>query len=114
MSQLKLINYRSGFSLLEVVISLLIISVTFLAYGQLIEQNLRAQDLKQNFIDDHQLKTNVLTIYVANPMIDNNQIRELLDLDSISHRQLSRYNALVEIEIEFEKNSDKFSFKVIR
>ena len=114
MSQLKLINYRSGFSLLEVVISLLIISVTFLAYGQLIEQNLRAQDLKQNFIDDHQLKTNVLTIYVANPMIDNIQIRELLDLDSISHRQLSRYNALVEIEIEFEKNSDKFSFKVIR
>ena len=63
MSQLKLINYRSGFSLLEVVISLLIISVTFLAYGQLIEQNLRAQDLKQNFIDDHQLKTNVLTIH---------------------------------------------------
>ena len=114
MSQLKLINYRSGFSLLEVVISLLIISVTFLAYGQLIEQNLRAQDLKQNFIDDHKLKTNDLTIYVANPMIDNDQIRELLDLDSISHRQLSRYNALVEIEIEFEKNSDKFSFKVIR
>ena len=114
MSQLKLINYRSGFSLLEVVISLLIISVTFLAYGQLIEQNLRAQDLKQNFIDHHQLKTNVLTIYVANPMIDNSQIRELLDLDSISHKQLSRYNALVEIEIEFEKDSDKFSFKVIR
>ena len=114
MSQLKLINYRSGFSLLEVVISLLIISVTFLAYGQLIEQNLRAQDLKQNFIDDHQLKTNVLTIYVANPRIDNSQIRELLDLDSISHRQLSRYNALVEIEIKFEKDSDKFSFKVIR
>ena len=114
MSQLKLINYRSGFSLLEVVISLLIISVTFLAYGQLIEQNLRAQDLKQNFIDDHQLKTNVLTIYVANPMIDNSQIRELLVLDSISHKQLSRYNALVEIEIEFEKDSDKFSFKVIR
>ena len=58
MSQLKLINYRSGFSLLEVVICLLIISVTFLAYGQLIEQNLRAQDLKQNFINNHQLKTN--------------------------------------------------------
>ena len=72
MSQLKLINYRSGFSLLEVVISLLIISVTFLAYGQLIEQNLRAQDLKQNFIDDHQLKTNVRLIIIANQkMIDS-------------------------------------------
>ena len=114
MIQLKLTNYKSGFSLLEVVISLLIISVSFLAYGQLIEQNLRAQDLKQNFIYDHQLKTNALTIYVANPMIDNRQVSELLDLDSITHRQLSRYNALVEIEIEFEKNSDKFSFKIIQ
>tara|TARA_B100000965_G_scaffold373577_1_gene364145 strand:+ start:362 stop:706 length:345 start_codon:yes stop_codon:yes gene_type:complete len=114
MSQLKLNNYKNGFSLLEVVISLLIISITFLAYGQLIEQNLKAQDLKQNFIYDHQLKTNVLTIYVANPMIDNSQIRDLLDLDSISHKQLSRYNSLVEIEIELEKDSDKFSFKIIQ
>ena len=62
MTQLNLTDYKGGFSLLEVVISLLIISITFLAYGQLIEQNLRAQDLKQNFIYDHQLKSNVLTI----------------------------------------------------
>tara|TARA_B100000965_G_scaffold284164_1_gene242106 strand:- start:967 stop:1311 length:345 start_codon:yes stop_codon:yes gene_type:complete len=114
MTQLNLTDYKRGFSLLEVVISLLIISITFLAYGQLIEQNLRAQDLKQNFIYDHQLKSNVLTIYVANPRVDNSQIRQLLDLESISHRQLSRYNALVEIEIEFIKDSDKFSFKVIQ
>ncbi|MAI03163.1 MAG: hypothetical protein CMQ75_01370 [Gammaproteobacteria bacterium] len=114
MTQLNLTDYKGGFSLLEVVISLLIISITFLAYGQLIEQNLRAQDLKQNFIYDHQLKSNVLTIYVANPRVDNSQIRQLLDLESISHRQLSRYNALVEIEIEFIKDSDKFSFKVIQ
>ncbi len=114
MTQLNLTDYKRGFSLLEVVISLLIISITFLAYGQLIEQNLRAQDLKQDFIYDHQLKSNVLTIYVANPRVDNSQIRQLLDLESISHRQLSRYNALVEIEIEFIKDSDKFSFKVIQ
>jgi len=114
MTQLNLTDYKRGFSLLEVVISLLIISITFLAYGQLIEQNLRAQDLKQNFIYDHQLKSNVLTIYVANPRVDNSQIRQLLDLESISHRQLSRYNALVEVEIEFIKDSDKFSFKVIQ
>ena len=61
-NQLKLINIKHGFSLLEVVISLFIISITFLAYSELIDQNLKAQDQKQQFLMDHQLKSNLLTI----------------------------------------------------
>ena len=45
-------NISRGFSLLEVVIALLIISITFLAYNQLIEQNLKSQELKQIFIQE--------------------------------------------------------------
>jgi len=56
---LNLTNLKKGFSLLEVVIALLIISITFLAYSQLIEQNLKAQDMKQDYLDEYQLKTNV-------------------------------------------------------
>ena len=43
-------NISKGFSLLEVVIALLIISLTFLAYNQLIEQNLKSQELKQIYL----------------------------------------------------------------
>ena len=111
---MNLINLKKGFSLLEVVIALLIISITFLAYSQLIEQNLKAQDMKQDYLDEYQLKTNVLTIYTANSKIDGNQIQELLDLDSISEKQLSRYNALVEIEVEFKNDSNTYAIKIIK
>jgi len=111
---LSLINLKRGFSLLEVVIALLIISITFLAYSQLIEQNLKAQDMKQDYLNEHQLKTNVLTIYTTNSKIDANQIQELFDLDSISEKQLSRYNALLEIEVEFKDNSNTYSIKIIK
>ena len=113
-NQLNLIRLKGGFSLLEVVISLLIISITFLAYSQLIEQNLRAQEIKQSYLEEHHLRTSVLTIYVADPKIYNDQIQELLDLDSISEKQISRYNTLVEMEIEFTQRSETFSIKVIK
>ena len=111
---MSLINLKRGFSLLEVVIALLIISITFLAYSQLIEQNLKAQDMKQDYLNEHQLKTNVLTIYTTNSKIDANQIQELFDLDSISEKQLSRYNALIEIEVEFKDDSNTHKIKIIK
>ncbi len=111
---MSLINLKRGFSLLEVVIALLIISITFLAYSQLIEQNLKAQDMKQDYLNEHQLKTNVLTIYTTNSKIDANQIQELFDLDSISEKQLSRYNALIEIEVEFKDDSNTHTIKIIK
>ena len=63
-------NISRGFSLLEVVIALLIISITFLAYNQLIEQNLKSQELKQIFIQESDKKLNLLTIYVSDPDVD--------------------------------------------
>ena len=62
--QLNYKHLKQGFSLLEVVISLLIVSITFLAYSQLIDQNLKAQDLKQTFVEESNLKANLLTLYV--------------------------------------------------
>ena len=72
----KLLNYRieKGFSLLEVVIALLIISITFLAYNQLIEQNLRSQELKEIFIKDSDKRLNLLTIYGSDTNIDQYQV----------------------------------------
>lgn len=112
--KLSLISFTRGFSLIEVVIALFIISITFLGFSQLLEQNLRSQEIKKDYLDQHYLKTSVLTIYVANPKIDNSQIEDLLSLDKISERQLSRYNSLMEVEIEFSANSNTHTIKILK
>ena len=77
-------NVSKGFSLLCVVIALLIISITFLAYNQLIEQNLKSQELKQIYIKESDKKLNLLTIYVSDPDVDQYEVRQILDINEIS------------------------------
>lgn len=113
-NQLKLTNIKRGFSLLEVVISLFIISITFLAYSQLIDQNLKAQDQKQKFLKDHQLKSNLLTIYVTDSNVDDFLVREILEIDSISNQLIGRYNSLSEVELEFKYDSKVIKIKLIK
>ncbi len=113
-NQLKLINIKHGFSLLEVVISLFIISITFLAYSELIDQNLKAQDQKQQFLKDHQLKSNLLTIYVSDSNVDDYLVREMLEIDSISNQLIGRYNSLLEVELEFKYDSKIIKIKLIK
>ena len=48
--KLNLISFTRGFSLIEVVIALLIISITFLGFSQLLEQNLRSQEIKKDYL----------------------------------------------------------------
>ena len=81
-------NISRGFSLLEVVIALLIISITFLAYNQLIEQNLKSQELKQIFIQESDKKLNLLTIYVSDPDVDQYEVRQILDINEISETKI--------------------------
>ena len=113
-NQLKLIDIKHGFSLLEVVISLFIISITFLAYSQLIDQNLKAQDQKKQFLKDHQLKANLLTIYVSDSDVDDYLVREMFEIDSISNQLIGRYNSLSEIELEFKYDSKIIKIKLIK
>ena len=112
--RLKLINIKHGFSLLEVVISLFIISITFLAYSELIDQNLKAQDQKQQFLMDHQLKSNLLTIYVSDSNVDDYLVREMFEIDSISNQLIGRYNSLLEVELEFKYDSKIIKIKLIK
>ena len=100
--QLNYKHLKQGFSLLEVVISLLIVSITFLAYSQLIDQNLKAQDLKQTFVEESNLKANLLTLYVIDPDVDDYIVQDMLNVDDIEQTQLSRYQNVREIEIKIE------------
>ncbi len=112
----KLLNYRieKGFSLLEVVIALLIISITFLAYNQLIEQNLRSQELKEIFIKDSDKRLNLLTIYVSDPNIDQYEVSELLDIDEIAETRITSYQNFDEVKIDFISDKEVVYITIIK
>jgi Tfp pilus assembly protein PilV len=100
--------------LLEVVISLLIISITFLAYSQLIEQNLKSQELKKSFINDSNNRLNLLTIYTSEPQIDKSEITEVLDITNISETVVTKYQKFDEIRVDFTVNNQSVFITVIK
>ena len=112
----KLLNYRidKGFSLLEVVIALLIISITFLAYNQLIEQNLRSQELKEIFIKESDKRLNLLTIYVSEPNINQYEVSELLDIDEIAETRITSYQNFDEVKIDFISDNEVVYITIIK
>lgn len=100
--------------MLEVVISLLIISITFLAYSQLIEQNLKSQELKKSFINDSNNRLNLLTIYTSEPQIDKSEITEVLDIANISETVVTKYQKFDEIRVDFTVNNQSVFITVIK
>ena len=106
-------NISRGFSLLEVVIALLIISITFLAYNQLIEQNLKSQELKQIFIQESDKKLNLLTIYVSDPDVDQYEVRQILDINEISETKISSFRNFDEIKIDFITDDESVYLSLI-
>jgi len=107
-------NISRGFSLLEVVIALLIISITFLAYNQLIEQNLKSQELKQIFIQESDKKLNLLTIYVSDPDVDQYEVRQILDINEISQTKISSFRNFDEIKIDFITDDESVYITIIK
>ncbi|MEC7271771.1 MAG: prepilin-type N-terminal cleavage/methylation domain-containing protein [Pseudomonadota bacterium] len=107
-------NISRGFSLLEVVIALLIISITFLAYNQLIEQNLKSQELKQIFIQESDKKLNLLTIYVSDPDINQYDVRQILDINEISETKISSFRNFDEIKIDFITDDESVYITIIK
>lgn len=105
---------KNGFSLLEVVISLLIISITFVAYSQLIEQNLKSQELKKSFINDSDNRINILTIYTIDPQIDNSEIAEIYDIRDVSETTITKYQKFDEIRIDFSIDNQTTYITVLK
>ena len=105
---------KKGFTLLEVVISLLIISITFVAYSQLIEQNLKSQELKKSFINDSDNRINILTIYTIDPQIDNSEIAEIYDIRDVSEATITKYQKFDEIRIDFSIDNQTTYITVLK
>ena len=105
---------KRGFSLLEVVIALLIISITFLAYNQLIEQNLKSQELKKTFISESDKRLNLLTIYVSDPDIDQYDVEEMLDIEEITESRINSYRNFDEVKIDFLSEDEALFITIIK
>ena len=105
---------KRGFSLLEVVIALLIISITFLAYNQLIEQNLKSQELKKTCISESDKRLNLLTIYVSDPDIDQYDVEEMLDIDEITETRINSYRNFDEVKIDFLSEDEALFITIIK
>ncbi len=105
---------KQGFSLLEVVIALLIISITFLAYNQLIEQNLKSQELKKIFVSESDKRLNLLTIYISDPDIDQYVVEEMLDIDEITETRINSYRNFDEVKIEFVSEDEALFITIIK
>lgn len=105
---------KRGFSLLEVVIALLIISITFLAYNQLIEQNLKSQELKKTFISESDKRLNLLTIYVSDPDIDQYDVEGMLDIDEITETRINSYRNFDEVKIDFLSEDEALFITIIK
>ena len=105
---------KRGFSLLEVVIALLIISITFLAYNQLIEQNLKSQELKKTFISESDKRLNLLTIYISDHDIDQYKVKEILNIDEITETRINSYRNFDEIKIDFISEDEAIFITIIK
>ena len=56
---------KRGFTLIEVIVSLLIVSITFITFSGLLDQNIKSQDIKRLKTLQTQQTMDLITIYTA-------------------------------------------------
>ena len=113
----KLLNYKMlirGFSLIEVVVSLLILSITFAAFSLLLDQNLKAQFQKEKYIYKTNKEINLLTLYSNKSATNDVLLKKFLDVKKEREKILSSFGIRREIEIIFIDGDKEIKIKIIR
>ena len=92
--------YKRAFSLIEVIISLLIISVTFIAFSELLSQNINvAQQSKQiSKLDQQQL--NLMTLYTVEPSIEQQNLNKVFPNSKLTTRNIGNIGIYQELSIQ--------------
>ena len=92
--------YKRAFSLIEVVISLLIISITFIAFSELLSQNINvAQQSKQISILDQQ-QLNLMTLYTVEPSIEQQNLNKVFPNSKLTTRNIGNIGIYQELSIQ--------------
>tara|TARA_B100001057_G_scaffold69722_1_gene63525 strand:- start:13138 stop:13458 length:321 start_codon:yes stop_codon:yes gene_type:complete len=105
---------KNGFTLIEVIVSLLIISVTFISFSSLIEQNLKSQEIKRLKNLQSQKNIDLLTIYTANPTVGDSEVLKLFVNSKVMTKNVGRIGTFQEIEIIVTTDKNKIIAKIIK
>ena len=114
---MKLLNFKTlakGFSLIEVVVSLLILSITFTAFSLLLDQNLKAQLQKEKYVYKTTKEINLLTLYSNKSSTDDVSLKKYLGVKKEREKILSSFGIRREIEIIFIDGDKEIKIKIIR
>ena len=103
-----------GFSLIEVVVSLLILSITFTAFSLLLDQNLKAQLQKEKYVYKTTKEINLLTLYSNKSSTDDVSLKKYLGVKKEREKILSSFGIRREIEIIFIDGDKEIKIKIIR
>lgn len=92
--------FRRAFTLIEVVISLLIISVTFLAFSELLSQNINVaqQTKKISKLDQQQL--NLMTLYTVEPSINQENLNKVFPNSKLITKNIGNIGIYQELSVE--------------
>ena len=107
-------NFLNGFTLLEVIISLLIITITFTAFSDIINQNLKFQENKTqtNVLLNNQI--NALTLVVSEPNANDLDLIRILSSQNLQKQIVSQYGTFQEIELEVFLVEGSYKIKYIK
>ena len=99
--------YKRAFSLIEVVISLLIISITFIAFSELLSQNINvAQQSKQiSKLDQQQL--NLMTLYTVEPSIEQQNLNKVFPNSKLTTRNVGNIGIYQELSVQLITQENK-------
>lgn len=99
--------YKRAFSLIEVIISLLIISVTFIAFSELLSQNINvAQQSKQiSKLDQQQL--NLMTLYTVDPSVEQQNLNVIFPNSKLTTRNIGNIGIYQELSVELITQENK-------
>lgn len=92
--------FRRAFTLIEVVISLLIISVTFLAFSELLSQNINVAQQTKKISKSDQQQLNLMTLYTVEPSINQENLNKVFPNSKLITRNIGNIGIYQELSVE--------------
>ena len=105
---------KRGFTLIEVIVSLLIVSITFITFSGLLDQNIKSQDIKRLKTLQTQQTMDLITIYTANPMIQDAQVLEQFDNSNLMTKSVGRLGTFQELEVVIFTDNFEIRSRIVK
>ena len=91
---------KRAFTLIEVVISLLIISVTFIAFSELLSQNISVAQQSKQISKSDQQQLNLMTLYTVEPSIEQQNLNKVFPNSKLTTKNIGNIGIYQELSIE--------------